>query len=92
MLVACAMAGVALLVRSDRKRMGVFVNGYRKGRTRVVALAMLGVTMVLVFAEMHARETGLSMATRIGIAVLAGVLGIWGSTIWQRVFRKDLGL
>ncbi|WP_114227417.1 MULTISPECIES: hypothetical protein [Sphingomonas] len=91
-LLACAMAGVVLLVRADRKRMGVFVNGYRKGRTRVVAFVMLGVMMVLVFAEIHARESGLSLATRLGIGALAVMLGIWGSLIWQRVFRKDLGL
>lgn len=92
LLVALAMTGVVLLVRADRKRMGVFVNGYRKGRTRVVAFVMLGVSLLLIVAEIHARETGLSMATRIGIAALAAALGTWGSTIWQPVFRKDLGL
>lgn len=91
-LLAGAMAGVVLLVRADRKRMGVFVNGYRKGRTRVVAFVMLAVAMALVVAEIRAREAGLSLGLRVGIAVVGAGLGVWGSFIWQRMFRKDLGL
>jgi len=91
-LLACSLAAVAILVRSDRKRMGMFVNGYRKGRTRAVAFALLGVMLVLMLAEFHARDTGLGLATRIGIAAVGGGLGTWGSFVWQRAFRRDLSL
>ncbi len=41
-LFAVAMLAVVLLVADDRRRYGLFINGYRKGRTLPVTLALLG--------------------------------------------------
>src|SRR6476469_9261425 len=35
------LAGTVLIALSDRRRLGVFVNGYRRGKTRLVAFGLL---------------------------------------------------
>ena len=40
-VMAAVLCAVALVVRWDRRRTGMFVNGYRAGRTRVVTVALL---------------------------------------------------
>ena len=32
---------IPIIIHSDRKRMGMFINGYRRGKTRIVALGIL---------------------------------------------------
>ncbi|MEQ7873603.1 hypothetical protein ABDK56_06310 [Sphingomonas sp. ASV193] len=91
-LTAACMGGVAVIAVSDRRRMGVFVNGYRKGATLPVTLALLGVMLVLIFAELHARDSGLSLATKAALALAAAAIGTAGSVRWQRIYRRELGV
>lgn len=56
---ALALCLAAVVVRDDRRRMGMLVNGYRRSATRPIALALAGVTIVLLMAELHARGAGL---------------------------------
>ena len=84
------MALVALIVRDDRRRYGVFVNGYRRGKTLPLTLLLLGGILLLLFAQVHAREAGLSAWTKAGIAALAFIYAVAGSAIWQRVFVAEL--
>lgn len=82
---------VALIVRSDRKRMGMFINGYRRGRTRIVALAMLAIVLGLYAVSVH-RGLGLGdTVTPLLLGVAAAISGTIGSIIWQRVFVRELG-
>jgi maltodextrin utilization protein YvdJ len=85
-----AMAATALLVIDDRRRYGVFVNGYRKGPTLLVALALPAVMLATVFAEIHAHEHGLSLATKLGIAALAFLFAFAASIAWNRIYRREL--
>jgi hypothetical protein len=89
-LVALAMAAVALLVADDRRRYGLFVNGYRRGRTLPVTLALLGAMIVLGAAEIHARIADLSPATKLGIAAIAFVIAVIASVAFARVYRREL--
>ncbi len=70
-LFAVAMLAVVLLVADDRRRYGLFINGYRKGRTLPVTLALLGAMLAAMFGEIHAREAGLALGTKLGIAAIA---------------------
>ncbi|HEX2814324.1 MAG TPA: hypothetical protein VHO04_16715 [Sphingopyxis sp.] len=88
--VVIAMAGVAWLVTDDRRRYGVFVNGYRKGATLPVTLALLGVLIVTMAAEIHAHISGLSVATKLGIAGIAFVVSLGASVAWTRIYRREL--
>lgn len=85
-----ALAAVAWLVTDDRRRYGIFVNGYRKGPTLGVSLALLGVMLVTMVAEIHARAAGLSLATKLGIAGIAFLFALGASVAWNRVYRAEL--
>ena len=89
-LFVVAMAAVAILVADDRRRYGLFVNGYRKGRTLPLTLGLLGVMLVTMFAEIHARTAGLSLATKLGIAGVAFVVAVAVSVAWNRIYRREL--
>ena len=89
LIIAWVVAGFALVI-SDRRRSGTFVNGYRRGRTLSVTLALLGMVMALLFAQIHAVRSGLSWQTSAGIAVLTFLLATLASVIWQRVYVAEL--
>jgi hypothetical protein len=84
------MALVALIAQYDRRRYGVFINGYRRGKTLPLTLALLGGVLVLMFAAIHARDAGLSLWTKAGITALTFAYAVAGSVIWQRVFLAEL--
>ncbi|SNS86854.1 hypothetical protein [Sphingopyxis indica] len=90
LLLLGAMLAVVLLVADDRRRYGLFVNGYRKGATLPVTLALLGALLAAMFGEIHAREAGLSLATKFGIAGIAFVIAVAASVVWSRVYRREL--
>lgn len=91
-LLALSFASIAAIVVADRRRMGMFINGYRKGATRPLTFVLLGVMVVIAWAEFHAREAGLSIATRIALALLAAAIATAMSVAWQRTFRREMGL
>lgn len=78
------------LYRSDRRRSGTFVNGYRRGRTLPMTLGLLGALLALLFAQVHAHTAGLSVLTKVVIAGLACILATWASVVWQRVYQAEL--
>jgi hypothetical protein len=89
-LEAALICGVALVVMWDRRRTGMFINGYRAGPTRpitfamlIFALATLGLCDWLKFGE------GIGWAPLVG-GVVVGVAGYFGSSIWQRIYLRDL--
>lgn len=84
------MGAVAALAAWDRRRSGIFVNGFRRGRTLPLSLALMGAMIALVFAEVHAREVVLGTATRLGIAAIAFILACLASVQFQRVYLREL--
>ncbi|PQM28676.1 hypothetical protein CVO77_09585 [Sphingopyxis lindanitolerans] len=88
--VVLAMAGVAWLVTDDRRRYGVFVNGYRKGATLPVTLALVAVMVATMAAEIHARISGLSIVPKLGIGGIAFVAALGASIAWSRSYRREL--
>jgi hypothetical protein len=91
-LLAASFVAIALIVISDRRRMGMFINGYRRGATRPLTFVMLGTMIVIAWAEFHAREAGLSMGTRVALTLLAFAIATAMSVAWQRTFRREMGL
>jgi len=90
-LLALIFAEIALIVQSDRRRLGVFVNGYRRGRTRLVALPMVAVILLLYgLSCWFALDRG-QPAVSLALAAASLVVGYIGSVIWQRVFVRELG-
>lgn len=84
------LLAVYLIVRSDRVRMGVFVNGYRRGATLPLSLAMLAVMAGLVFGAMELRVGGYGLGAKLALAAAAFGIATWFSVYWQRIYLLEL--
>lgn len=90
-ILAGILCAVALILRSDRKRLGVFINGYRRGKTRIVAVGVVAVELGLyALSVRYGRLRGDTLIPLL-LAVLGVAIGTAGSILWQRVFRRELG-
>jgi phosphatidylglycerophosphate synthase len=87
-LVIC-MGFLGLMFMWQRRRLGVFVNGYRRGRTRSVALTLLVIVEALLFGSIWLKHQGLPWAP-LAAAALVVPIAIAGSYIWQAAYRTDL--
>lgn len=85
------LAMIVFLVQSDRRRYGVFINGYRRGATLPLTLLYLGTMIVLVAAAMYLRVNEFTIWSKAGLALIAFALAVAMSVKWQRVFLKELG-
>ncbi|MFZ5747124.1 MAG: hypothetical protein ACOY45_05630 [Pseudomonadota bacterium] len=89
-LLLAALVATALLVADDRRRYGVFINGYRMGRTLPVTIVLLFDMLCALAFEFYARVAGLSLAAKLGIAVVAFLVALWTSYAWNRAYRREL--
>ncbi|HLY78090.1 MAG TPA: hypothetical protein VKQ70_01865 [Caulobacteraceae bacterium] len=84
------LAGVALVIMWDRRRTGMFINGYRAGPTRRVTFAMLAFALsMLAFCDWLMFFRGVAWAPFVGGAVVA-VVAYFASSIWQRIYLREL--
>jgi hypothetical protein len=90
-LLAIVLAAIAMIVRSDRRRLGVFINGYRRGKTRRVMFPMLAVILGFYMASLYCGDVLHQPAICFAMAAAAFCVGYVGSVIWQRVFVHELG-
>lgn len=82
---------IPVIIQSDRKRLGMFINGYRRGKTRIVAIGMLLVELCVYSISVY-YGLGLNDHVMPLLLGLVGVLiGIAGSLLWQRVFVREMG-
>ena len=84
------LLSIAAIVASDRRRTGMFVNGYRRGKTLIVTGVMLVVLTGLYLASARAGIAGDSEMPLL-LGAIAFVAAITGSVVWQRVFVAELG-
>lgn len=83
-------AGLVLLVQAYRRHTGLWVSGWRAGRTRWVS-GTLGAVMLLVSlgSMVVAREHDFPAAYLIGGGIVAAACTIAGP-LWETAFRRDL--
>lgn len=84
------LLAIALLVHDDRKRYGMFVNGYRKGRTLPLTLVLVALMLGAMGAEIYARFNDLGIGVKLGIAGFAFVVALAMSLLWTRVYDREL--
>lgn len=81
---------VFLVIAWDRRRTGMFINGYRAGRTRPLTFAMLAVFMVFYAVGVWLKEAyGLAWAP-VACGVVVAVIAFLMSAVWQRIYRREL--
>jgi hypothetical protein len=85
-----ALLAIALIVQSDRRRLGIFINGYRRGRTRLVVFPLLAVVMALYAASFYFGVDRDRPALSLALGALTFVVAYAGSVLWQRVFVREL--
>ncbi|KHK89998.1 hypothetical protein LK12_19120 [Novosphingobium malaysiense] len=89
-LYALALAMAFALMRRDKRRTGLRVNGWRRGRTLVLSIALcvsiigLGIWARMDFQQPFPTTSGL-VAAAIALA-----MGTLGSVWWQRIYLAEL--
>lgn len=87
---AVFVAGLLLLVRAYKRHTGMWINGYRAGRTRWVAIGLaLLASLAGLIAIWLKRERGLDLAPPVFGAIAAIIVTI-GGFVWEAAFRRDL--
>jgi hypothetical protein len=83
-------AGLVLLVRAYRRHTGIWINGWRRGRTRFVALAVAVATSALMLGSVYLHyQPGLAWAP-LAAAPVAAVLVTLAGFLWETAYRADL--
>ncbi len=83
-------AAIAWIIRWDRRRMGMFVNGYRAGKTRrVTAALLLAILPLHMIGLWLALDRGVAWAP-LPLGLVAMALAYGGSIWWCRVFRREM--
>lgn len=85
------LALVPMIIHSDRKRMGMFINGYRRGKTLLVTLPLLLIELSLYFVSLVRGLEHHDRTTPLLLGMLGVAIGIAGSYLWQRVFVREMG-
>jgi len=90
-ILAALLLLIPVIIHSDRKRMGMFINGYRRGKTRVVAIGILVVELSLYAVAVVRGLDHHDSVTPLVLGAAGVVIGTIGSMIWQRVFVREMG-
>src|SRR4051794_35104604 len=85
-----ALVGVAIIASYDRRRYGVFINGYRRGATRPVVAGLLLAMLALMAAQIYFREHDGAAWVKFAVGGAAFVGAVAGSVWWSRVFRREM--
>lgn len=89
-IMVIVLVAIPIIIRSDRKRMGMFINGYRRGKTRYVIAGFMVLWLPLYAFSVHYGLTLHNHVVPLVLGVVAGALAIVASIIWQRVFVREL--
>ena len=89
-LFVTAMAMLVWMLRDDRRRYGVFVNGYRKGRTLPMTIALVGFVLLAMGAEIYAYANDWAVAAKLAIAGAVFVVATMASVWWTRIYQREL--
>lgn len=85
-----ALVGIAAIASYDRRRYGVFINGYRKGATRPFTFALLAVMIGLMLVQIWLRERDAPGQLHFAIGLATALIGTGASVIWSRIFRREM--
>lgn len=85
-----AMVLAIVIVRDDKKRYGMFVSGYQRGRTGwiVAAIIVLALTALIVLLT-QVRSGAWDPVFWVTLAVMFAGTSVL-SLVWERVYRKDI--
>lgn len=83
-------AGLFLLICAYKRYTGLWINGYRAGRTRWVAVGLATITtLCMLMAVWLERDRGLTYAP-FAFGAIVAVLVTIGGFVWEAAYRRDL--
>ena len=89
-VMAAILCGVALVIRWDRRRTGMFVNGYRAGRTRKVTLAALAFCLSLYGISVWFADGRHMIWPSLALGLTALVVAWLASRYWCAIFEREM--
>ena len=90
-ILVIVLACIPIIVHSDRKRMGMFINGYRRGKTRVVIVGLLALWLPLYGLSVYYGLDRHDHQIPLLLGLVGFVVATAGSVLWQRVFVREMG-
>ena len=84
------LVGVALVVQWDKRRTGMFINGYRAGKTRMATAVVLLVCLSLYAVSSWWSLTRQEVWPCFALGVVALIPAYFGSQWWCRIFRREM--
>lgn len=90
-ILIAVLVAMPLIIQADRKRMGMFINGYRRGKTRFVTAGILMLWLPLYAISVHSALSLHDRAMPLILGAVAFVIGTIGSVLWQHVFVREMG-
>jgi hypothetical protein len=70
--------------------MGMFINGYRAGRTRVLTLGLLVFALGLMALGAWLKFSYGLWPAPLGFGLLTAIVSYFASVLWQRIYRREL--
>jgi hypothetical protein len=90
LLLVLILASIPIIINSDRKRMGMFISGYRRGKTRVVVVGILIVELALYGLSVYYGLALNDHRTPLLLGFAGFLIGTVGSVIWQHIFVREM--
>jgi hypothetical protein len=89
-VIAVSLAWVFLLYGRWQRKSGLAVGGYRKGRTRTIALALVVALLGLTLAGFALRERMGFIWAPIVCGAVAAAIAAFASAAWDRAWRDQM--
>ena len=89
-LYAVTMFSLVFIVRSDRRRNGAFVNGWRRGRTLPLTVLVMLFMLAMIILSESGRHDPFPSWRVIAATTLAFAGGVAMSIAWKRIYRAEL--
>ena len=89
-IIVLVLALVFLIIRDDKKRHGMFVSGYQRGRTGWVIAVQLVLFLAVMFISTEMISDPLTSPAFWGLQAILLVGSTVLSLIWEKVYRADI--
>jgi drug/metabolite transporter (DMT)-like permease len=85
-----ALLAIAGIAAWDRKTYGVYLNGFRRGATLPLTIALVAVVLLLLLAQLALATTRVTTWEPFAVAGAAFAVSVAASVSWTRIFRREM--
>jgi hypothetical protein len=81
---------VGLIFLWDRRRTGMFINGYRAGRTRILTFSLLATALALGALGVWLKHGEGLWWGPIPCGLATATIAFFASLVWQGIYRREM--